>query len=317
MKAKQFHAFTLIELLVVIAIIGILAAILLPVLQSAVARAKQAQCVSNLKQWAMAQQVYSNDNNSGLVSDGMPTMVVNGTPEQGGGDWCNAAGPPYGTPLDPYAWFNQLPQMMGDQPLATNYDQESGGRGISGNNKAYQYMPFPGKTGRMWECPSASMLVSTIENGTLQECDNPPPGDPGPGGTGFFSYDMNIDLKRDPTDSTGSLSLFNDTMPKMTSFRQPASTVLMFDCVFDPITEVVNGSPGYNSVNPANRWRSFAARHNGGGIISFLDGHAAYYKDTYITNNPSNPNGPSAAEEPLLPDVIWNAVYRNAEVGAQ
>jgi len=39
-------------------------------------------------------------------------------------------------------------------------------------------------------------------------------------------------------------------------------------------------------------------------VINFCDGHAQYFKDFSITNNP---NG---ALEPPNPDIIWNWPYR-------
>ena len=259
MKTRS-TGFTLIELLVVIAIIAILAAILFPVFAQARESARRTSCLSNLKNISLASMMYSQDYDEKILYN-------------------------YDTGLwaDDKSTDKQFTWMARSTPYIKNYQV------FACPNDGRPFDPVNGGDATQW---GSAVLPETVgPNRRYFKC----------------SYSTNEWLGHEGTAGTGNKVA---TITSQAAINYPASQTFIAEGsgMWFNDWDVAGGQVwGYSRSMYSNTgwgiwaddWYNFDkynsyARHRGGEVYTFMDGHAKYVGNGQfrrLTGDPNQSNG--------------------------
>jgi prepilin-type N-terminal cleavage/methylation domain-containing protein/prepilin-type processing-associated H-X9-DG protein len=280
-KARS-RAFTLIELLVVIAIIAILAAMLLPALTAAKEKGRQAYCLGNLKQLALAWVMYSQDNNDKIMSNPAVSGLGYGT----------------GANQNLQNWVNGYLNWGSDNPDNTNtlYLKQA----LTGPYCSYSTKVFKCPDD-VWQCSEGGVRMDRVRSYSINYCMEGDVED-------AYKAANGIPLAKVVWDQAHPRYGYHK-LTEIGTHGGPRFSDAWVLCDEHP-DSMNNGCLAWGGFDSPDRpvtggWGDMPANyHNKGCIFSFADGHAEYHKWRYGYYNAAANNGT------CLPVTFNNAFVR-------
>ena len=243
MTKPRVHAFTLVELLVVITIIGILAALLLPTLSRAKAKAQATVCMNNLRQLTMAFHHYVDHYDDKIMSN-FPSVSAGTVDEPG---WVAGV---MSFEVDPY-----VPGLKTETTNQSLFGTDRQTAAIYTSRQFGSIGSFA-KDPKIYKCPSDSSY--SVFDGSKEQR--------------VRSYAIS------PAMNSRIVMNYNgqNRFTRLSDVRNAARMMVFIDEHEDTIGSSVFRDPGYIYTD---LWGSLpAARHSGGATLSFVDGHVELKK---------------------------------------